>query len=112
MNGKVTVTKAVADAISCGLGIYGESKETFIREHSKDPRGYVGGGWSALNGVPLDTLIRVLYVGYEIEKSPADAIRERYEYLRSVGGMFAQAAADEIVKTLDTLGEKVSGVNL
>ena len=31
MSGKATVTKAVADAISCGLGIYGESKETFIR---------------------------------------------------------------------------------
>jgi hypothetical protein len=74
-NGKVTVSREVAESIE-------KARQHHDNEWFVD--GYYSGAVSAypgLFGLPLDTLIRALYVGYEVEKTPEEKV---FEYLANL----------------------------
>ncbi|MGG1595948.1 hypothetical protein [Terribacillus saccharophilus] len=72
LSGKVTVSREVAEAIEYVNGGY--DAETTIRFKSQD---YLfKGDVAPLNDINLDTLIRALYIGYEVEKTPEELLAE------------------------------------
>jgi hypothetical protein len=60
----------------------------------------------------VDTLIRALYVGYEIEPSPEEKINNWYQNLTNItSGTYADGVKEGIRGTLDFLNIKLKGVN-
>jgi hypothetical protein len=54
--------------------------------------------------IPLDTLIRALYIGYEAEETPEDKVREYFLHQN-------EPAQNVIIHTLNLIGKSVEGVN-
>lgn len=84
MSDKVKLTKEQADIIG---DLISEGKSTIVHtiaKHSVNSRGWNKKNLEPLNGIPLDTLIRALYIGYEVESTPEEMILN--EYLRSDTG--------------------------
>jgi hypothetical protein len=105
---KTVLTKHQADAIEHWLCSYVGGKESLIKHH------ILNGEWidetSALNGMPLDTLISALYVGYDIEKSPEERLKDYFNELNpAIDTECITRIA--IKKTLEILKMKVCGVN-
>jgi hypothetical protein len=57
----------------------------------------------------LDVLVRAIVIGYTVEQSPEEKVREYYEMYahRGLDGHYRAA----ITQTLDILGIKIEGVN-
>jgi hypothetical protein len=75
-SGKVTVSREVAESIE-------KARQHHDNEWFVD--GYYSGAVSAypgLFGLPLDTLIRALYIGYEVERSPEEDVANYIAVLR------------------------------
>jgi hypothetical protein len=114
---KVVLTKEQANAIEIGVNAYVGGKENFIKMHITD--GFWSGAQESLNGMPLDILIRALYVGYEIEPSPEEKIIKIYQeaqvfYKKNIAeasGSFHAGQLDGIRITLDLFNLNVKGVN-
>ncbi|WP_339306490.1 hypothetical protein [Paenibacillus sp. FSL R5-0519] len=66
-----------------------------------------------LNEISLDTLIRALYIGYEVEMTPEEKILEIYNigYSRSGFGEENIAFREGIALALHTFGIKAEGVH-
>lgn len=80
-NGKVTVSREVAEAIGQDRKLF-DDPSGLVEAHVNNPNGYYAGSYKApLNGLPLDTLIRALYIGYEIQLTPEE---ELVEYIRKL----------------------------
>jgi hypothetical protein len=78
----VTVSREVAEAIKQTVDCFGNYSE-IIECHVAGPNDYLeDSGQEALNGLPLDTLIRALYVGYDVEKSPEEKLADYIEEVR------------------------------
>ena len=119
---KVKLPREVAEAIEF-MREHGTSDYELIKRlaSSQDTEGHsqVLRGWALCqNGGTSDLLMQALVIGYEVEKSPEDAVREYYEDLsRVVGGYigYEPAAARirmrTIAKTLEILGIKIGGIN-
>ncbi|MFS0562551.1 hypothetical protein AB1K91_17635 [Terribacillus sp. 179-K 1B1 HS] len=73
---KVTVSREVAEALTVLL--QDEIPESIVEGHTYSLFGY-NDRFSALNGLPLDTLIRALYLGYEIQLTPEEELAEFIE---------------------------------
>jgi hypothetical protein len=72
MSEKVKITKEQAEAIDMVLNNPFHSRwDVVIGIHAKDSCAWSEGA-KALNGMPLDTLIRALYIGYEVELTPEE----------------------------------------
>lgn len=67
--------------------------------------------WSPLNDLSLDTLIRALYIGYEVEKTPEAIIWEEYQYQRDPNEAANDSFADGMKFVIDTLNIKIKGIN-
>lgn len=102
---KVKVTKEVAEAIERQLSR--RSRIDIVQSAAK-------------TGVLTDDFARALYIGYEIEKSPENKVREYFdelvgceEALELVGTSGAQFRQgwQSVKHTLDLLGIKIEGVN-
>lgn len=75
---KVKISKEVADAIRLWLLNHEESsKAEFIRVFTYD-KGEWWEEYKALNKIDLDTLIRALYIGYEVDLTPGDRLLKLY----------------------------------
>ena len=48
-------------------------------------------------------------IGYEVEKSPEEKVKERYEYYRTKD---LNVSANAIKETVDLLGIKIAGINV
>lgn len=69
--------------------------------------------------IRLDTLIRALYIGYEVEQTPEDKVKEYYSNLIRLrnesptpaisGDLYGKM--DAVKKVLNLLNIKISGVN-
>lgn len=110
---KVKVSKDVAEAIDRVVKSYQRLfpeniNETIIKGHIESPDGWRGEGSEHINKLPLDTLIRALYIGYEVEQSPEDRVREYYE---TVVRMHYTSPRDAIRETLNLLNKQIEGVN-
>jgi hypothetical protein len=102
---KVMISKEEAVALECALEINGGDKASVVQWHSQD---LWDGKREVLNNLDLDTVIRALYVGFEIEPSPEAKVREYYVNMLFANG---ETYAEIIKHTLDLLGTKVEGIN-
>lgn len=112
---KVILPREVARAIERLKG-FGDDAD-MVETHVKNPNGWVAD--PILNGLPLETFISALYIGYEIEKSPEDNLRDYFEKVkddRRFSGIypaqrFRDGKMEGIHATLNILGIKIEGVN-
>jgi hypothetical protein len=101
---KVTLSALAADVIESNRR-GGRSDEEIIKIHAENPLGWMS---HALHSLPLDTLIRALYIGYEVEMTREERVYEYYWSLRNSG---YDDAHNAVHKTLNLLGTKIKGVN-
>lgn len=115
---KVKVSREISDALDYETRNF--SKKSIIDAHVKHPKGWALNENKALNDMDLDVLIRALYYGYMVEKTPEDKIADWYEELElyranKTNPLNRIQEADfqmiAIKCTLDTLGIKIKGVN-
>ncbi|OLS39101.1 hypothetical protein [Bacillus sp. MRMR6] len=114
---KVVLTKEQAEAIEYWLNTYTGGKEELIKIQITDAE------WvdecESLNAITLDTLIRALYVGFEIEPSPEEKMVQIYKdaqrfykkYIAEASGTFHAGQLEGIQITLDLFNIKIKGVN-
>jgi hypothetical protein len=97
------VNESNADIIRIALGVRGDMSPDLRDFARTDPE--------------LCTLIDALAIGYEVEKSPEDNVREYYELAKNCAEIYAlkgqtfDAEQYAIRKTLDLLDIKIAGVN-
>jgi hypothetical protein len=98
---KVKLPKEVAKVID-NLLSHGAALEDIIYDH-------VTSQWTRdqFKELPLDTLIRALYIGYEVEQTPEDKVREYYEAHNNTHTYTRKA----IAHVLNLLDIKIKGVN-
>jgi hypothetical protein len=76
-----------------------------------------GEAWSkerkALDELSIDKLNRAIYVGYTVQKTPEDKVRDWYFRIKEAtnGDDLHQVKLNAIECTLNTLGLKIKGVN-
>lgn len=95
---KVKVSREIANSLDYVTRTF--SNEAIIYAHVKEPNSWALDKNRALNGLELDTLIRSLYIGYEVEETPVEKFNYFYDkYSQSnlmfekdfLGGMLAVA---------------------
>jgi hypothetical protein len=110
----ITVSKNVAEALDKVKEDHVNNFERIVEYHmDKFPE------WSyeltPLNSLSLDSMIRALYIGYEIEKTPEEKVKELYGSYH-VGAMsgerYDEGAQDAIERMLEIIGMKVEGINI
>ncbi|MGR6546306.1 hypothetical protein [Paenibacillus tundrae] len=112
MSDKVKLTKAQAESLA-DASKYNDT-EKMVRIHMDVP---VSKAWMRgsvhLNEITLDTLIRALYIGYEVEMTPEEKIFEIYKtgYARNGFGEEDIAFREGIALALHTFGIKAEGVH-
>lgn len=74
---KAILTKAQAEAIDAIQAAQHWTMEAFVRSHVAEPHQWKK-PCDVLNGMPLDTLIRAFYVGYEVEQTIEEKLLEMY----------------------------------
>jgi hypothetical protein len=114
MTEKVKVSREVAEAIEYLLNHehYGYTKEKLLLTHAEMER-FPKRTWadnSALNNVELLDLAAMIVNGYEVEQTPEEIIKEKYEELFDYEPI-DRACKDSFRFILDTLGIKIKGVN-
>lgn len=105
MSEKVKLTKAQSEEIKTLLKE--NPAEDIIQDH-------VEGKWwddSPLNGLALDTLIRALYIGYEVEQTPEEKLLYCYAETSSINEDFREGYRAGIEGTLKILNIKIKGIN-
>jgi hypothetical protein len=105
---KVTLTKPQSDALISALEDCHGDKAHIVEWHRK-------GVWSskrkALNDLELDTIIRALYLGYEVQ-NPEEKVREYFlEHLLASEQKYDAGVLDGIRTTLNYLNILIKGVN-
>ncbi|MDY7990667.1 hypothetical protein UY286_08725 [Paenibacillus polymyxa] len=75
---KAILTKPQAEAIDSILTATHWTAETFVRNHAENSRQWVA-PYDVLNGVPLDSIIRALYIGYEVEQTVEEKLLAAYK---------------------------------
>lgn len=60
-----------------------------------------------------DDLMRALVIGYEVERTPEERLRDYYEYLQRIksDSIYDDLRAEAVEETLDILGITVEGIN-
>lgn len=110
MNDKVVLTQAQADGIK---SLSERSNISIIEAHQKSPKGWIPSS-SGLNGMPLDTLIRALYIGYEVEPSIQEKLLEKYTEYKGHGYEHIsnrEAYRQGMRDALEIVPMKVEGIN-
>lgn len=95
---KVQVSREISDALDYVTSRF--NNEVIIDAHVRCPNGWVLDSNRALNNMELDTIIRALYIGYEVKETPVETFNYFYDkYTESnimfekdfLGGMLAVA---------------------
>jgi hypothetical protein len=111
---KVLLTKEQAEAIESALVL--NSRNYIVDWKTKN---LFTGKREPLNNMELDTLIRALYVGYELEPSPEEKLAKIFheakdfykKHMVGPSGSFHAGQLEGIVITLDLFNIQVKGVN-
>ncbi|AOZ94579.1 hypothetical protein LPB68_04740 [Paenibacillus crassostreae] len=109
--GKATLTKAQAEAVEEVKGT--ASLASIVRTHVDYPDDWVDA--YALNNIPLDTLIRSLYIGYEVELTVEERLLEVYSSYKGCGvDVFANVGAFRagMKSVCDIAGIQVTGITV
>lgn len=77
MSDKVKLTKEQAEAIKIILNNPQWRKEQIIEHHTNDHYAWVN-EYSDFNGMPLDTLVRAIYIGYEVEETREEKVQRQF----------------------------------
>lgn len=107
---KVKLPKDVAKALETVISNpFHSRREEVVRIHARDSK-----IWSEdcipLNGIPLDTIIHALYIGYEVEETPEEKVREYYMKQTRHGNLID--SPDYVIRhVLDLLNIQIEGVN-
>ena len=109
---KVKLTKEQANAIKWAFeSPTSWTKETLIASH-------VGGSLNydkvkPLHDIHLDTLIRALYIGYEVEETQEEKLLKKFKtgWLASSDEDYDFSYRNGIKDALDIIGMKVKGIN-
>lgn len=117
MSENVKLSRKVDEAIAVAIKDYA-SKEVIVRNKARGdvfPEKY-----DELNDVNLDTLIRALYIGYEVEETPEEKVREFYRHHYEFGnkttnGVYGhledRIKYETVIEVLEMLNIKIEGVN-
>jgi hypothetical protein len=106
---KVVLTNEQAEALESALDLQGSNLANVVEWHATN---LWDGKRKALNGLQLDTLIRALYVGYEVEPSRDEKLRALYmEHKVPNGPGYHLGVLCGIQEVLNIYGIKVRGVN-
>jgi hypothetical protein len=116
---KVKVSKEIKDAIEDFRMCYPESFPKNVMQVATEQERFIGKTvhchtlklFAELN---FNGLLQSLVVGYEVEQTPEDKVRELFKnpgpFYNGIGGT-STAYRDGIRETLDALNIKISGVN-
>lgn len=113
---KIMVTKEVAEAIEYLRESYEEYRDdsNFIKSHVMCVTSVSEARWGrnvmVLNDVDIVTFAKIVLIGYEVEKTPEEIIKEKYEELSDYEPL-DRACKDSFRFVLDTLGIHIEGVN-
>ncbi|TYR75547.1 hypothetical protein FZC79_10270 [Rossellomorea vietnamensis] len=104
---KVKLTQAQADAIE---KIIDRNKAEMVTCHIEDPSGWF---YEELKTMGVDTFIRAMYIGYEVEKTPGEKILDIWntwdpERSNDEGDRGIREGIKMVLKALDM---KVDGIN-
>jgi hypothetical protein len=111
---KVKITREQADEIVYQLQLHNNI------EIVKMWRGVMLSNWAdreglakCANDMPEDTLIRALYIGYEVEETPEDKVKQLYfKLLRTdENDQYSTGMIAGMKQTLEALRIKIEGVN-
>jgi hypothetical protein len=109
---KVILTKEQAEALESAKSIQIEEGYDLSNIVAWKVNDLFSHDEEALNQLELDTLIKALYVGYEVEKSPEEKVRDYYHSIIETNTTpIMNIKIATIEKTLDLLGIKIKGVN-
>lgn len=115
MQDKVKLTKEQAEAVVYVTDYYNGQEnplEYIVGTHAIEPEAWDDDCTSPLRFMPLDTLIRALYIGYEIEMTEDEKLIDLYE---KAGGWIQDEHVNAFQKamrqTLEIMGKKVPGIN-
>jgi hypothetical protein len=104
---KVKLTKAQSEAIDSVYAAQHWSPQEFIAQHAVNSNQWVK-PCDVLNEMELDTLIRAFYIGYEVQMSPEEGIKDYYDSLNRYDKC---EEAEVVKKTFNILKIKIKGVN-
>jgi len=76
---KVMLSKQEAEALEAALELNGGDRSGVSQYHGV--KGLWEGNRKPLNDLDLETINCALYVGYEVEESPEEKVKEYYDYL-------------------------------
>jgi hypothetical protein len=105
MTEKVILSKKQADALESARRVF--KHDAMIIKYHLSPHLPWLGKQEELNRVNPDTLISALYVGYEVELTPEERLRECYE--KSIGTR--EHRTSTIKHVLKILGIEIEGIN-
>ncbi|WP_433748300.1 hypothetical protein [Paenibacillus amylolyticus] len=120
MQDKVKLTKEQAEAVVYVTDNYNGQEnplEYIAGTHAIEPESWDDPHTSPLRYMPLDTLIRALYIGYEVEMTEEEQLFKAYEECPVVnGGRWAQseniaAFRDGMTTALNIVGKRIWGIN-
>lgn len=91
-------------------------KATIVKAHVNSPNGWIFEENQALNGMPLDTLIKALYVGYEEKKTPEEYLkfvweRSKLKELTAYGEDGGKAFRSGMMEVIEAFKLEVPGVS-
>lgn len=58
-----------------------------------------------------ENLIKAIYIGYEVEKTPEEKLVDYYNDFKKVDGRDSEIITKTIINTLNILDKKVEGIN-
>lgn len=118
---KVKVTKAVANSIEKLREAWGDAADhKMISVAFDDTDSWVSETHAELNEMDSMTLVKALTIGYEVESTPHDSVREAFEAatrsresaVTDLYKNFQDGIRVGIVRTLRLLDIKIEGVEL
>jgi hypothetical protein len=103
---KVMLSKEEAQALEAALEINGGVNANVVSWHAVN--GLWEGDRSALNDLDLDTVARALYIGYEIEPSPGDKVKEYFDQLNNKSLSSGRVVVIDVINLLNL---QIKGIN-
>jgi hypothetical protein len=114
MSDKVKLTKEQAEVLETLKKTWSDTE--IVAEHANEDE-YWSGSSLPLNEIDLDTLIKSLYIGYEIIQTPEKQMLDSFEtymgYDGDYGGSVEEINAFQagMITVLDIIKMKVAGIN-
>lgn len=113
---KVKLTKNQAKALEIAMRIYKPVK--ILLQHGNDPNNWLD-EVSALGTLDFDTLVKAIYIGYDVELSPQEKLSSKYEVVKSLianekdkeNKSYFEGVKDGIEIAVKLLELKIEGIN-